>query len=298
MKRLETVIAPAHAGRSVQSIILNELNASATYLRKLKTLPDGILVNGARQRSTYLLAAGDVLSIALGQSPQGRPQGKPQPLDILFEDEWLIILNKPAGMAVHSSTNDPDMNTAEDALYAYLPADERPHPVSRLDRGTTGVMTIAKCGYMHALMKRLMEGGGFAKSYLALLSAVPGQQRGCVDAPIGLAEGSHYKRAVCASGAAAQSEYAVLYSGAGMALVSLRPQTGRTHQLRVHMAHIGCPLLGDWLYGSVSPLISRPALHAAGVSFKHPITGAELNVQAPLPQDMARIAAIIKNNGA
>ena len=94
-------------------------------------------------------------------------------LNILYEDEWLVIINKSAGMAVHSSTKEPDMDTVEDALYAYLPRDERPHPVSRLDRGTTGVMTVAKCGYMHALMKRIMEQGQFEKRYLAILSRVP-----------------------------------------------------------------------------------------------------------------------------
>jgi len=117
--------------------------ASDTYLRRLKTLPLGISVNGAHVRNTYRLALGDVLSIHLSDPEEGRPKGKAAKLNILYEDEWLVIINKSAGIAVHSSTKEPDMDTVEDALYAYLPHDERPHPVSRLDRGTTGAMNYS-----------------------------------------------------------------------------------------------------------------------------------------------------------
>ncbi len=286
MKRLTIQTDRSLCGRTVQSVITQELMASDTYLRRLKTLPMGISVNGAHARSTYRLALGDVLSIQLSDPLEGRPSGKAARLDILYEDEWLIVINKKAGVAVHSSTNEPDMDTVEDALYAYLPPDERPHPVSRLDRGTTGVMTIAKCGYMHALMKRIMEQGLFEKQYAAILSRVPQRAEGIIAAPIGMAENSHYKRAVCADGAAAVSEYRVLRAFDGMALCALHPRTGRTHQLRVHMAHIGCPLLGDWLYGEGSPLIARPALHAERVAFTHPLTGERLCIAAPLAEDM------------
>ena len=229
---------------------------------------------------------GDVLSIQLSDPEEGRPKGKAAKLDILYEDEWLIIINKSAGIAVHSSTNEPNMDTVEDALYAYLPRDERPHPVSRLDRGTTGAMTVAKCGYMHALMKRIMEQGQFEKRYLAILPRVPEKAEGIIDAPIGMAENSHYKRAVCPDGSPAVSEYRVLSTFNSMALCELHPRTGRTHQLRVHMAHIGCPLLGDWLYGENSPLIARPALHAERVAFTHPLTGEYICVHAPMAEDM------------
>ena len=270
-------------------MITRELMASDTYLRRLKTLPLGISVNGAHARSTYRLALGDVLSIQLSDPEEGRPDGKAAKLDILYEDEWLVIINKPAGIAVHSSTNEPDMGTVEDALYAYLPRDERPHPVSRLDRGTTGAMTVAKCGYMHALMKRIMEQGQFEKRYLAILSRVPENAEGVIDAPIGMAENSHYKRAVRPDGSPAASEYRVLSTFNGMALCELHPRTGRTHQLRVHMAHIGCPLLGDWLYGESSPLIARPALHAERVAFTHPLTGEYICAHVPMPKDMSNL---------
>ena len=275
MNRLSITADASLCGRTAESVITHELMASGTYLRRLKTLPLGISVNGAH-----------VLSIQQSDPEEGRPKGKAAKLDILYEDEWLIIINKPAGIAVHSSTNEPNMDTVEDALYAYLPRDERPHPVSRLDRGTTGAMTIAKCGYMHALMKRIMEQGQFEKRYLAILSRVPEKAEGIIDAPIGMAENSHYKRAVRPDGSPAVSEYRVLSTFNGMALCELHPRTGRTHQLRVHMAHIGCPLLGDWLYGENSPLIARPALHAERVAFTHPLTGEYICVHAPMAEDM------------
>lgn len=289
MNRLSITADASLCGRTAESVITHELMASDTYLRRLKTLPLGISVNGAHARSTYRLALGDVLSIQLSDPEEGRPKGKAAKLDILYEDEWLIIINKPAGIAVHSSTNEPNMDTVEDALYAYLPRDERQHPVSRLDRGTTGVMTVAKCGYMHAQMKRIMGQGQFEKRYLAILSRVPEKAEGIIDAPIGMAENSHYKRAVRPDGSPAVSEYRVLSTFSGMALCELHPRTGRTHQLRVHMAHIGCPLLGDWLYGEGSPLIARPALHAERVAFTHPLTGEYICVHAPMPKDMSKL---------
>ena len=147
-------------------------------------------------------------------------------------------------------------------------------------------MTVAKCGYMHALMKRIMEQGQFEKRYLAILSRVPEKAEGIIDAPIGMAENSHYKRAVRIDGSPAVSEYRVLSTFNSIALCELHPRTGRTHQLRVHMAHIGCPLLGDWLYGENSPLIARPALHAERVAFTHPLTGEYICVHAPMAEDM------------
>ncbi len=290
MKRLELKTDTDMCGRTVQSVMARELGVSSTLLRRLKTLDAGILVNGERARSTYILKEGDMLSIQVSDdaSPP-RPMGKNLPLDILYEDEWLIIINKSAGMAVHSSTNEPEMNTVEDALYSYLSADERPHPVSRLDRGTTGVMTVAKCGYMHALMKRIMDTGEFEKVYEAVLSSVPQNAEGTIIAPIGMAEGSHYKRAVSECGANAVSEYRLISSGNAMAHVELHPKTGRTHQLRVHMAHIGCPIVGDWLYGEASALIDRVALHAKCVRFVHPISGRTVTVSASLPSDIAAL---------
>ncbi len=138
-------------------------------------------------------------------------------------------------------------------------------------------------------MKTIQHEGRFQKTYLALVDGVPTETRFTIDAPIGYAEGSRLVHTVRSDGQAAKSECEVIKTFGGMSLVRLIPHTGRTHQLRVHMAYAGYPLLGDWLYGERSKLIDRPALHAAELSFAHPITGEEIKLSAPLPEDMARL---------
>ena len=289
MKRRSIKIDESMASRTAGSVIKRELMASDTYLRRLKTTENGITINNEHARATAVLKHGDEMSIIVSDAEAGRPCGKKLSLSILYEDEWLIIINKPAGMAVHSSTREPDMDTVEDALYYYLKPDERPHPVSRLDRGTTGVMTLAKSGYMHALIKKQMESGAFEKSYIAIVSAIPEPEYGKIELPIGFEEGSRYKRAIAENGSRAISSYKTIYKHNGMAAVQLIPETGRTHQLRLHMAAIGCPMVGDWLYGEASGLIARPALHAYRVSFKHPVTGQSITASAPPPDDMQKL---------
>lgn len=289
MKRRSIKIDESNACRRAESIIKREFAVSDTYLRRLKGIPFGITANGAHIRSTDILNVGDELSIIVSDAQEDRPAGRILPMNILYEDEWLLVINKAAGMAVHSSTREPDMETVEDGLYAYLKADERPHPVSRLDRGTTGAMVVAKSGYMHALLKKGMESGDFCKKYIAITAAVPNPKRGKADLPIGFEENSRYKRGIAQNGSPALSLYEVIAESRGMALVLLEPKTGRTHQLRVHMAALGCPLVGDWLYGKESGDIARPALHALEVGFTHPISGARLHINAPIPNDMVKI---------
>lgn len=288
MKTLTLTIAPHQAGRTAQSLLTHEMQVSATLLRRLKGRPMGIALNGVRVNSTVRVAQGDVLTADVSDAVHERPGGKAIPLSILYEDEDILILNKPAGLPVHSSTREPGRDTLEDALYAYLPPDVLPHPVSRLDRGTTGVITFAKSGYVHELMRRALHTGAFHREYLAIALDVFPQEQGLVDLPIGFEENSRYKRAVRQNGAPAQTEYQVLGQKGGLAFLRLTPRTGRTHQIRVHMAAMGHPLLGDWLYGEENEAMGRPALHSAQLWLTHPITGESLRIAAPLPEDMAR----------
>ena len=164
------------------------------------------------------------------------------------------------------------------------------HPVNRLDRGTTGLMAVAKTGYMHDRLRRQLHGGGFQRTYLAVCAGRPDPPAGTVDLPIGRAPGSAVKRQICPGGQAARTRYRTLRCNGDLTLAALWPQTGRTHQIRVHMAAMGCPLAGDWLYGTEDrALIPRPALHACRLTLRHPATGALLDVTAPLPADMKRL---------
>lgn len=290
MRTRELAIGPVLAGRSVESLLKGELRLSDSLIARLKRRETGIRLNGIRAYTTARAATGDVLTAEVGDDPVSRAEPMAYPLSIIWEDEDLLILDKPAGLAVHASTRCPGELTLENALAAYLPPEDGAHPVSRLDRGTTGLMTWAKSGYMHELLRRQLHTDGFQKEYLALAVGEVPEKAGHIRLAIGFAEGSRYKRAVRADGQSAHTEFVVLGRGRGCTLLRLIPHTGRSHQLRLHMAALGYPLAGDWLYGEESPAISRPALHASGLSITHPLTGERLHFEAPLPPDMAALA--------
>ena len=210
----------------------------------------------------------------------------------MWEDGHLLVVNKPAGMTAHASNFLPDTPTVAGALAWSRGTNFVFHSVNRLDKGTTGLMVVAKSGYVHDLLRRSLHTPRFLREYLAICVGCPEPQAGTIDAPIGRDESSAIARMVRPDGQRAVSHYEILAKGNGLSLVKLLPETGRTHQLRVHMASIGHPLAGDWLYGTEDPdLISRPALHSYALTLTHPVTGEVLHLTAPLPPDMARLAA-------
>lgn len=281
-------VVPAQDGKSVQSLLKHELEMSAAHISRLKRRENGILLNGAPVYTTARVCAGDLLSAAISDPPgAARPAPMAIPLSIVYEDEYFLVLDKPAGLSVHASTRSPGEPTLENALAAYLPEGCGMHPVSRLDKGTTGLMTVAKSGYVHELLKRRLHTEDFVKRYLAVCVRAPAPPDGRIDLPLGYAEGSRYKMAAVEGGAPAATRYACLRGAEnGPALVRVWPETGRTHQIRVHLAAIGCPLLGDWLYGAEDAVMNRPALHADSLTLRHPLTGELLELSAPLPDDM------------
>ena len=200
------------------------------------------------------------------------------------------MVDKPAGMTAHASNFLPDTPTVAGALAFVRGTEFIFHPVNRLDKGTTGLMVIAKSGYVHDLLRRSLHTDRFRREYLAVCVGTPPSGSGTIDAPIGRDETSTVRRCVRPDGSPAVSHYRVLGTRDGLTLVALLPETGRTHQLRVHMASIGCPLAGDWLYGTEDPtLIARPALHSHRLTLIHPITGDPLNLTAPPPEDLIRL---------
>ena len=289
MRTLYLTVAPGQGGRTVESLLKGEMGLSHALIARLKRRETGLLLNGARAYTNARARAGDVLAAEVGDWPVKRAEPMECPLSILWEDADILLLDKPGGLAVHASTRCPGELTLENALAYYLPPEAGAHPVSRLDRGTTGVMTWAKSGYMHELLRRQLHTPGFRKEYLAISVGEVPAETGHIRLPLGFAEGSRYQRAVRPGGQAAHTEFFTLARSGGYTLLRLVPHTGRTHQLRVHMAALGYPLAGDWLYGRESPLIARPALHAAALWLTHPLTGEQLHVEAPLPPDMAAL---------
>lgn len=274
------------AGKRVESILLGPLQVSHGLLSRLKRRERGIQVNGQKVYSTHVLQAGDLVTVDVGdEEPPRHLEPMEMDLSVVYEDGDLLALDKPANVPVHP-TCDPGERNLEQGLLAYLPDGDYPHFVSRLDKGTTGLMLVAKSGYVHELMKRRQHTAAFYREYLAVAEGIVMPSSGVIDAPIGLSDGSSYRHCVRPDGAKSLTKYETLSASNGRTLLRLLPQTGRTHQLRVHMAHLGFPLTGDWLYGARSDAIDRPALHSHRLVFRHPLTGEPVELLSSLPGDM------------
>lgn len=265
METITRIISPQEDGATVRHILKAELHFSTHAVARLTRAERGILVNGRRARTVDLLHTGDVLTVETGdhRPPRVQPVPGDWPLPVIWEDGHLLVVDKPAGMTAHASNFLPDTPTVAGALAFVRGTEFIFHPVNRLDKGTTGLMVIAKSGYVHDLLRRSLHTDRFRREYLAVCVGTPPSGSGTIDAPIGRDETSTVRRCVRPDGSPAVSHYRVLGTRDGLTLVALLPETGRTHQLRVHMASIGCPLAGDWLYGTEDPtLIARPALHS------------------------------------
>lgn len=299
METITRIIAPEEAGSTVRHILKATLHFSSHAISRLTRAETGILVNGVRSRTTRILEAGDILTVETGDHRPPRTAVTPGnwPLPVVWEDGHLLVVNKPAGMTAHASNFVPDTPTVAGALAWERGTEFVFHPVNRLDKGTTGLMVVAKSGYVHDLLRRSLHTQRFYREYRGICMGCPQPLRGTVDAPIGRNEASVVARMVRPDGVPAVSEYEVLAQGDGMSFLKLVPQTGRTHQLRVHMAYLGCPLAGDWLYGKEEPeLIGRPALHSYALKLIHPVTGEGLELTAPVPADMERLMKDMKSD--
>ncbi|WP_037352942.1 RluA family pseudouridine synthase [Selenomonas sp. FC4001] len=214
------------------------------------------------------------------------------PLDIRYEDEWLLVINKPAGQLVHPTTKESS-GTVGNALMHYFAAKGEAHafhPVHRLDRDTSGLLLVAK---EPQIQYQLSPKGckNFQREYQAIIQGELTPAAGLVDAPIARALPSIILRKVSPEGQSARTHYRTVKTNGQLSLIELQLETGRTHQIRVHMAHLGHPLLGDDLYGGNMDFIQRQALHAFRLSFKHPMTEEKLVITAPPPADFLRITA-------
>jgi len=292
MAVITRIILPEEDGATVRHILRAKLHFSSHAVSRLAHSGDCIRVNGLPVHTPFVLRAGDTLTVETAdrRPPRTAVAPGPWPLPVVWEDGHLLVVDKPAGMTAHASNFLPDTPTVAGALAWSRGADFIFHPVNRLDKGTTGLMAVAKSGYVHDLLRRCLHTEDFRREYRAVCLGCPVPELGTVDAPIGRDETSAVARKIRSDGAPAVSHYKVLAKGDGLSLLALWPETGRTHQLRIHMAHLGCPLAGDWLYGAEDPdLIPRPALHSCAMALVHPVTGERLALTAPLPEDMRRL---------
>lgn len=209
-------------------------------------------------------------------------------LDIIYEDEWLLIVNKPSGIAIHPSILHFNNSLSNGIRFYFdkIGLKKKIRPVNRLDKDTSGLVIFAKCEYIQECLSLQMQEGILKKEYLCLVSGTINQKSGTINLPIARKEGSIMERCIDEKGKQAITHYKVIKEFKNYSLVECRLETGRTHQIRLHMASIGHPLLGDTLYGTSSSLISRQALHSYKIKFIHPITKKEIELIAKLPQDI------------
>jgi 23S rRNA pseudouridine1911/1915/1917 synthase len=280
---------------------------------------DAVLVNGRPVKASYRVRTGDLVNVRLPELPDTTPEPENIPIEVLYEDEALVVVNKPAGMVTHPAKGNW-RGTMVNALQFHLDTlstlggENRPGIVHRLDRDTTGLLVVVKNDVAHRKLALRFELREVQKEYLALVSGVPQRHSDYIEKPIGFHPTCREKMAIRQAvdgGKPAVTFYEVAERFRGFSLVRCKPQTGRTHQIRIHLAHIGHPILADKLYSgrdkivladllghgrgnpptNVQPdltLIDRQALHAHRLRFEHPLTGCELDLTAPLPEDIHR----------
>ena len=222
---------------------------------------------------------------------------KEMSLDIVYEDEWLLVVNKPSGIAIHPSILHFDNSLSNGVRFYFdkIGLNKKIRPINRLDKDTSGLVIFAKCEYIQESLSQQMKEKNFKKEYLCLCSDLFDKKSGIINFPIARKKGSIIERCIDKNGKDAITHYEILKEFSDYSLVLCKLETGRTHQIRLHMASVGHPLLGDTLYGKTSKLISRQALHSYKTTFIHPVTKKVLELSADLPEDIKNILNNNKN---
>ncbi len=277
---------------SIKQILKNEFNMSERFVLKLKT-NKCIYINNVCMPIHSSINEGDTLSIKENfiEDSDGIVSNDNITLNILFEDDYLLILDKPAGIAVHPSIlhYDNSLSNGVKSYFEKIGLRKKIRPVNRLDKDTSGIVIFSKNEYIQECLVRQMSNNIFKKKYIAILEGLLEKVSGTINAPIARKKDSIIERCIDESGDIAISHYKVLQRLGTMTEVEYTLETGRTHQLRVHSAFIGHPIIGDSLYGNESSLISRQALHSYYVEFIHPITKKEMVIRSELPSDICRL---------
>ncbi len=286
-KEIAYTIEPRDEGRLVKAIARDRMGLSHKQFSSAKFREGGVTLDGARALASDRVRSGQRLVVRLREEGFSHP-ALPGEVDVVWADEDIFIVNKPAPLPTQSSERQTG-DTLE-ARMASLLEGRAFRPVNRLDKGTSGLMVVARHAQAQAVLQAQLHTPLFARGYLALVEGAPEPREGVVDAPIAKADGPTVRREVRADGKISRTRYRTLRSAGGLSLLRLDLETGRTHQIRVHMAHIGCPVAGDFLYGAErADLPGRFALHSAFLTLRQPATGEILSFEAPLPEELSRL---------
>ena len=297
MRELSRTAAPRDEGRKVKYFVRGDMGVSSRQFGALKAR-DGLRVNGASVHADHPLRAGDVVTVRLEDGPPAAAiVPDPTPVDVVYEDDDILIIDKPAPLACQCSCRQTAMTLENRLAWRYRDAPDFVfRPLNRLDKGTSGLMAAARNAHACQRLQGQLHGPDFVREYLAV---VEGQMSGAgaIDAPIAKEPAATVRRIVDpVNGKAAVTHYQVESCGERRSLVRLRLETGRTHQIRVHLVHAGHPIVGDFLYGTEDPrLPGRFALHSTYIRLRHPLTGEIIERTSPLPE---ALEALLRDDAA
>lgn len=290
-RELKFTVTEEYGGRKLLHFLRGSAKLSTKLIRRLKTLEDGIMLNGERARTVDPIRSGDVISVNIPED-ETQAEAVEYPLDIVYEDEDILVINKAPSIAMHPTHNHQG-DTVANAVAWHLKSTGRQavfRAVGRLDKGTSGLIVCALNPYSASRLT-----GNFKKEYLAVVNGIL-SGRGEINAPIIRPDPNKTLRACGEGGEPALTRWEAVRSGGGMTLVRVKPETGRTHQIRVHFSHIGHRLVGDVMYGDSRADIGHQLLHCAKMSFDHPVTGEAMTFCAEPPEEMQKIIAEISEN--
>lgn len=303
-KPLAVKVTAKEHGMTVRTVLERRLGVSRKLLSRIKLTERGLTVNGNRVYTNDKVTEGDLVEIRMEKETSADILAEPIPISVIYEDDDLLIVNKPAGLIVHPTHGHYTGTLANGVVYHWLVNGEqvRFRPIHRLDEETSGLVAIAKNPYVHQQLSEQLQADQIRKQYAAFVYGAPHPAAGTVDGPIDRDPESPHVRIVTPGGYPSVTHYetAAGYGGGSAALVKLRLETGRTHQIRVHMRFIGCPLIGDKMYGpgpdgvpEWEKAAGRQALHAEKLGLTHPITKEWMEWTAPLPPELERLQRLL-----
>ncbi|RUT28476.1 RluA family pseudouridine synthase [Paenibacillus zeisoli] len=304
---IEYEVKEEDSGMLLKTVLQRRLGVSRKLMSKIKLTEQGVMLNGERVYISVKVKQGDRIAIRMEQEESDDILPEPIPFEILYEDEALLIVNKEPGIIVHPTHGHYTGTLANGVVHYWKERGERFRfrPIHRLDQETSGVLAIAKNAYIHQHISEQLIAGQITKRYRALVHGAPSPEEGTIDGPIDRDPLEPHRRIVTPDGYSALTFYRIVEKYSPASLVDIRLGTGRTHQIRVHMTSVGCPLIGDKMYtypsrdkcpegnrekmDQLNLLIGRQALHAAELGLRHPLTGQDMIFKAPLPEDMDRL---------
>lgn len=287
MRELSFTVDFQDDGRQIKRAVFARLGIGRRLFSRIK-FQNGLLLDGLPVHADHMVRSGQTVTLLLPEDGQSSRLPQASPLKIAYEDDHLLIVVKPAPLPSQASARQGS-DTLENYVAAHLhgSGDFVYRPVNRLDKGVSGLMAIAKNAYAQHRLQILLHTPDFVREYLAVTEGIPSPAEGVIDAPIAKADPQGVKRCVSPEGKPSVTHYRTLQTAGGRGLLNIRLETGRTHQIRVHLQSIGCPVAGDFLYGRETPeLPGRMALHAFRLSCPHPVTGERLSFWEPMPREL------------